>query len=219
MTDAALRDLAARAATGDGAAREQLTGAARAQARDILAEDRFHAGKSHEGPLHGLFSWLGDRLDDLVGGAPGDSTFGWLILAAIALAAAAAVATWLGGRRRRRAAAAAGGRTPLGLDAATATASPTELERRALAAERDGDLDAAIRLRFTAGLLRLDAIHAIDLRPSLTSGDVGRAIESSHYDDLAATHDAVAYGGHHATDTDTSTARETWPEVVREARR
>ena len=218
MTDAALRDLAARAATGDGAARDQLAGAARAQARDILAEDRFHTAKAHEGPLHGVFDWLGDRLRDLAGGAPGGTAFGWVVLAAIALALAAILATWLGTRRRRAAAATTGRGRPLGLDATTA-ASPSELERRADAAERSGDLDTAVRLRFTAGLLRLDAVHAIDLQPSLTSGDVGRAIASSRYDALATTHDAVAYGGRHATDGDATTAREAWPEVVREARR
>jgi hypothetical protein len=216
VTDAALRDLAARAATGDGAARERLTAPARAQARDILAEDRFQTSKRHEGPLHGVFSWLGDRLSDLAGSAPGGELLGWLLLASVALFAAAAVATWLGTHRRRAAAVARA--RPLGLDAAT-TASPAELERRAAAAERDGDLDAAVRLRFAAGLLRLDALHAIDLRPSLTSGDVGRAIASPRYDALATTHDAIAYGGRPATPTDATAAREAWPEVVREARR
>ena len=88
----------------------------------------------------------------------------------------------IGAHRRRRAAARVAG--PGDVPGA-AQLGPAELERRALEAERAGDLDGAVRLRFAAGLLRLDAIHAIDLRPSLTSGAVGRILRSERYDELA----------------------------------
>ncbi|HWH95071.1 MAG TPA: hypothetical protein VNT03_14510, partial [Baekduia sp.] len=220
VSDAALRDLAARAASGDDSARRALTGEARAQARDILAEGRFHEGRHGEGPLHGLFVTLGDWLEALLRAMPGGTVSGWvflvvviaLVVAALALAATA----WAHDRARR----AAAGRIPGPGDVpGAAAAGPTELERRAEAAEQSGDLDAAIRLRFAAGLLRLDAAHAIELRPSLTSGDVGRALRSRRYDVLAATHDAVAYGGHHAGEHDAATARTEWPALVEEARR
>ena len=216
MTDAALRDLAARAASGDGSARRALGARAREQARDILAQDRFHAGQHHEGPLHKAFVWLGDRLEDAGAALSGGPVLGWLILAAIAAALTAAVLTWATARRRRRDAS----RVPGPADVPGAAAlGPAELERQAAEAERTGDLDAAIRLRFAAGLLRLDAAEAIALRPSLTSGDVGRLLRSPRYDDLATTHDAVAYGGRHAAPPDAEAARDDWPLVVREGRR
>jgi hypothetical protein len=217
VTAAALRDLAARAADGDPAARHALPGEARAQARDILAQDRFHAGGAHhDGPLRRLFDWLGDRLEDLTGGLPGGEALGWLLIVAVVVAATAVLVTWAVGRRRRRAAQ----RVPGPGDVpGAAVLGPAELERRAQDAERAGDLDAAVRLRFAAGLLRLDDARAIELHASLTSGDVGRRIASPRYDDLAETHDAIAYGGRHATAQDSSAAREEWPVVLREARR
>jgi hypothetical protein len=216
VTDAALRDLAARAASGDGAARRALTGEARAQAREILAQDRFKGGHHHGGLLHGVFVTLGDWLESFTNALPGGPVTGWLLLVAMVAAGAGVVVNGIGARRRRRAAARVAG--PGDVPGA-AQLGPAELERRALEAERAGDLDGAVRLRFAAGLLRLDAIHAIDLRPSLTSGAVGRTLHSQHYDDLAATHDAIAYGGRHAGDDDAATAREQWPVVVGEARR
>jgi hypothetical protein len=216
VSDAALRDLAARAASGDGTARRALTGEARAQARDILAQDRYRGGHHHEGLLHGVFVTLGDWLESFTAALPGGSVTGWLLLALAIAAVAVVVVNAVGARRRRRAAGRVAGPGDVP-DAARL--GPAELERRALEAERDGDLDAAVRLRFAAGLLRLDAIDAIDLRPSLTSGAVGRTLRSPRYDELATTHDAIAYGGRHAAGDDAATAREAWPMVVGEARR
>jgi len=216
VSDAVLRDLAARAASGDDGARRALSGEARAQARDILAEDRFRTGPRHEGLLHGLFVQLGDWLEAIDDALPGGSVTGWLLLTAVVAAVAAVVASAVGDRRRRRAAERVAG--PGDVPGA-AQLGPAELERRAQEAERAGDLDGAVRLRFAAGLLRLDATGAIALRPSLTSGEVGRALRSPRYDGLADTHDAIAYGGRHAADADAAEARETWPVVVGEARR
>jgi hypothetical protein len=216
VSDAVLRELAARAASGDGAARRTLSGEARAQARDILAEDRFRTGRHHEGLLHGLFVQLGDWLEAIDGALPGGSVTGRLLLVAVVAAVAGVVASAVGARRRRRAAERVAG--PGDVPGA-AHQGPAELERRAGEAERAGDLDGAVRLRFAAGLLRLDRAGAIALRPSLTSGEVGRTLRSPRYDGLATTHDAIAYGGRHAADDDAATARETWPVVVGEARR
>ena len=59
-------------------------------------------------------------------------------------------------------------------EAATAARRPRALERRAAEAEAAGDLEAALRLRFRAGLLRLDARGAIDYRPSISTREVRR---------------------------------------------
>ena len=220
MSDAALRDLAARAASGDDAAGRALSAQARAQARDILAEDRFHAGHHGEGPLHGLFVTLGDALGSLVDAMPGGELSGGIVLGVLVAVVVAVLATVVAARARDRSRRAAADRVAGPGDVPGAAAlGPAALERQADAAEQAGDHAAAVRLRFAAGLLRLDAAHAIELRPSLTSGEVGRTLRSDRYNSLADTHDAVAYGGRDAAAQDSAEARAEWPAVVGEARR
>jgi hypothetical protein len=222
VSAASRRDLAAAASSGDDAARRALAAPARAQARDILAQDRFHAHHHSGGPLHSLFVTFGNWLEDLRDALPGGSVSGDVILGIVALLAIAAVtlvAVSYHRERARRAAAATGRVAGPGDVPGAAAAGPDQLERQAAQAERDGDHDLAVRLRFAAGLLRLDAARAIELRPSLTSGDVGRTLRSETYNALATTHDAVAYGGRHAGPDDADTARRDWPDVVGEARR
>jgi hypothetical protein len=106
--------------------------------------------------------------------------------------------------------------------AAAAAGSPHEdaraLERRADAAEAAGDLETALRLRFRAGLLRLDERGAIEFRPSISTHEVRRALRSEDFDSLAATFDDVVYGGRPPAADDLSSARERWPRVVGSAR-
>ena len=89
----------------------------------------------------------------------------------------------------------------------------------ALAAERDGDLDTALRLRFAAGLRRLDDREVIALRPSLTVNEVRRSVRSPSFEAVAATFEDVAYGEKAATPADVSEARESWRRVLEETRR
>jgi hypothetical protein len=91
---------------------------------------------------------------------------------------------------------------------------PKSLERRAAEAEAAGNLEAALRLRFRAGLLRLDARGAIDFRPSISTHEVRRALRSSDFDGLSATFDDVVYGGRSPERSDVVSARERWPDVV-----
>ena len=91
---------------------------------------------------------------------------------------------------------------------------PAELERAAEAAERAGQLDVAVRLRFRAGLLRLGTRGAIHYRPSVTTNEVRRVLGSETFDELARTFDAVAYGGRDAEPPDVDAARREWPRVV-----
>jgi hypothetical protein len=215
VTDTALRDLAARAAAGDGSARRELVATGRREARAILSEGRFHEGGHHDGPLHGLFATLGDWLEALLGALPGGAVSGWVLIVGCVVAVATLATSYVRGRRSRAGWAGA----PVRVGTAARAAGPAELERRAADAERVGDLSTAIRLRFAAGLLRLDHAEAIELRPSLTSGEVARALGSERFDALARTHDAVAYGGRPAGDDDAAQARDQWPAVVEEARR
>ena len=188
---------------------------ARDQAREILGGRRYKPADVPR-PFQGALEWLGDRLRPI-----GDffsriteSLPGKIALAAV-LAGVVAVVALLVARRRAATSAAAGGigrrRSP---DAHT---DPGRLEREADAAERRGDLDGALRLRFRAGLLRLDRAGAIHFRPSITTGQVARRLRLRNFDDLAITFDAVAYGGRHASVTDLQSARAEWPRVLEQA--
>ena len=116
----------------------------------------------------------------------------------------------------RRRQAGAGGARALGADAARQP-SAAHLRRQADDAERRGDLDAALRLRFRAGLVDLHTRELIELRPALTNHELLRAVPSATLADLVDGFEAVAYGGRDAQAEDVARARDGWPLVVEEA--
>ncbi len=69
------------------------------------------------------------------------------------------------------------------------------------------------------GLLRLGDRGAIRYRPSVTTGEVRRALDSHRFDDLAGTFEAVTYGGRAADPPDVDAARREWPHVLEESGR
>jgi hypothetical protein len=170
------------------------------------------------GPLRGLIEWLDDRLDDLSvpldwldDVLPGGRSVVWTVLGGVL----AGIVWWVARRvltRRVRAAKEAAG------SAAAPVDDPRALERQADAAEAAGDLETALRLRFRAGLLRLDARGAIEFRPSISTFEVRRALRSEDFDALASTFDDVVYGGRPPQGADVAAARERWPAVVSAAR-
>ena len=187
---------------------------ARDQAREILGGRRYKPADVPR-PFEGALEWLGDRLRPI-----GDffsriteSLPGKIALAAVLAGVVAVVALLVA--RRRTAASATGG--PGRRRSSDERADPGRLEREADAAERRGDLDVALRLRFRAGLLRLDRAGAIHFRLSITTGQVARRLRLPSFDDLAITFDAVAYGGRHASATDLQSARAEWPRVLERA--
>ena len=189
---------------------------ARDQAREILGGRRYKPADVPR-PFEGALEWLGDRLRPI-----GDffsriteSLAGRVALAAVLAGVVAVVALLVA--RRRAATSAAGGETGRGRRSAEQHADPGRLEREADAAERRGDLDAALRLRFRAGLLRLDRAGAIQFRPSITTGQVARRLRLRVFDDLAITFDAVAYGGRPASVVDLQSARAEWPRVLEQS--
>jgi hypothetical protein len=185
----------------------------RADARDVLSERRFHEAEV-PGPFTGVIRWLRDRLphidlgwlDDLL---PGGRSVVWIFLAALLAGVA-----WYVARRflTTRVRASAAQQQAL---AAARDEDPRALERRADAAEAAGDLEAALRLRFRAGLLRLDERGAIEFRPSISTVEVRRKLHSDDFDELAATFDDVVYGGRPPAPDDLAAARERWPRIVK----
>ena len=189
--------------------------AASHEAQRILKERRFHGSRLPR-PFHGALVWLGARLSPLgrpfewlAHHVPGGAWTLWALLAGLVILASAAVASRTARRR---------GASLLARDEHARSGraeDPARLEREADAAEAAGDLDAALRLRFRAGLLRLGRARVVPLRSSLTSGEARRLVRLPDFDRIAGTHDEVVYGGRRARAEDAVDARERWPLVLR----
>lgn len=196
---------------------------AQEDARRILDGRRYNAPEPPR-PLRGVLRKLGEWLRALtrpltdvwpdIGGVPAPLQG---LLAVAVLAAAVVVATRLVRQRTAHAVGEEHGRRRRGDGGGSL--DPDVLEREADDAERQGDLDTALRLRFRAGLVRLDAAGAIKLRPSLTTGEVRRHIRSDALHDLTAAFEAVAYAGEPAGPDDVAAARREWPRVLAEVGR
>jgi hypothetical protein len=216
---ARLRALAAPAGLAAPASR---AAGAREQARDVLAQRRFHSSsvptplrsvrerigealRAIGRPFADAFDWLADRL-------PGGSQALAVLLAAAALGTAALLAARAGARRAG--AGADGGARGAGREQASAV----ELRRQADDAEHRGELELALRLRFRAGLVDLDARELVELRPALTNHELLRAVPSATLEGLVDGFEAVAYGGRPAGADDLRAARDGWPRVAEEAR-
>jgi hypothetical protein len=186
---------------------------ARREAADVLDERRF-TGSDAPRPLERPLERLGDALEDaydwLVDAVPGGSWTLWAIVALGVLALGAVVASATTRRAARTEAAHQRERAEPHDDPAT-------LLRAAAEAERAGDLATAIRLRFRAGLLDLDARGALDLRPAMPTREISRRLRSPTFDGLAGTFEEVVYGGRPAAPDEVEQARQGWPRVRREA--
>jgi hypothetical protein len=217
--EARLREIASLAPHGEAGRPD----AARGQADEILSDNRYE-GSDLPRPFKGVLDWIGERLDpvrdwietafeDVADVTPGGDATLWSITAALLLL----VLFTLGQRTLRDRA--AEGAEARAMAARPERETPESLERAADRAERDGDLEAAVRLRFRAGLLRLDARQAITFRPSIATREVSRALDSPEFDQLAALFDGVVYGGEEATPEDVERSRRGWDAVLREVRR
>jgi len=185
---------------------------ARREAHRILGERRFH-GTSLPRPLHGVLHWLGQKLGFLgrfsrwLDREVGIPNLLWWILAGIVVAVALYVAIRLANRRTRA------DRTAAALARAEQSLDPRELERLADEAERRGDLEIALRLRFRAGLIRLALAERLPARPSLRTYEARRILRNPRFDRLARDFDEVVYGRRPAQAADVRVAREEWPLV------
>jgi len=194
--------------------------AARDEAHDIVSGRRFSPPEV-PGPFRGMLERLADwltpvldlipALDDLV---PGGRPVVWALL----LLLVGGVAALLAGRTLRRRTAAGGAAAHPGVVAAWLDEDPDTLDRRAREAAERGDHELALRLGFRAGLARLDRRGVIELRPSLSTGDVARALHSPEFDRAAARFDEVVYGRRPAAPADVDSAREAWSVVLTDRR-
>jgi hypothetical protein len=201
-------------AAGVTAAGEEAgTAESRGEAQRVLEQRRYH-GAELPRPFAGPLGWLGERAQPVIDwinergvDVPGGPLVLWMILSAGVLLAALTVT---GTTIRRRALAIERAREA----ALPAIDDPRALEREAERAERDGEWERAVRLRFRAGLLRLDRRKVIVYRPSLTTGEVARAVESPAFREVGERFDSIAYGGRPAAQEDAEHARRGWAEVL-----
>ena len=187
-------------------------------ARRILSERRFRAPdvpRPFRGVMETLGRWLRqawdaflDALDALL---PGADAVVWTVLAIGAVTAAVLVALRMS--RRRSVVLGVAARTP-----APGGPDPKALEGQADEAERAGDYATAVRLRFRAGLLRLDAGAPRRSTESMTSREVARRLRSARFDLLAAAFDQIVYGGRPATIADAETHRREWAALLGDLR-
>ena len=157
-------------------------------------------------PIEDAFAWVASWL-------PGGRALLWALLAGGVLAATRRARRARRARRRLAAAGAAAG------GASTSGSRRAHLEREAERAEQAGDLDAAVRLRFRAGLVELDDRELIELRPALTNRELLQEVPSPTLAGLVEGFEAVAYGGRAAEPGDVRGARDGWPRVPEEAAR
>lgn len=179
----------------------------------ILAEERFDTTRSVSAAAV-MRAWslrlVQGVLSALERSIPGGlATLGWILLVAT-VAGSGAVAMSLLRRREREVEAAT--RSHMGAE----RARPAALERQAVAAERLGHLEEALRLRFRAALLRLDAHGAIRFHDGLTSGQVLDGVPHRLVPPLVTAHDEVVYGGRAPTLDDLTESRTGWPRVISE---
>jgi hypothetical protein len=181
---------------------------ARRQAEQILSERRFHRHDVPR-PFRGVLDAMSKVFEPIVnaiGNLFGEPAIGIPLAVLLVLGALLLVARTVR-RREWEGLLEARERGPRLLD-------PARLEREADEAERQGDLERAIRLRFRAGLLRLDRAKAIALEPSTTSGEVSRTLRSRDFEDVAASFDAVVYGRRPPRGEDVELSRAGWTRVL-----
>ena len=180
---------------------------AREEARRILAEDRFHETDLPR-PFARPLDWLGEQLQAIAPDLPGGPGLTWLVLSALVLALAVAVGLALVRSRAPVALARSGKST------GAPPPDPARLERDADEAERAGDLERALRLRFRAGVLRLAQRRIVDDPDGVTSGTLVRLLRSPDFDRAARAFDEVVYGRREPTVEDARLSRVGWQAVL-----
>jgi hypothetical protein len=193
----------------------------REHARAILKQRRFR-GRHTPGPFRGVVRAVADGFA-AIGRALAPvgrffDHFAWLWTNTVArlflvLGVAAIVAALSLVVIRRRSAVAVGRG---GARRALARDDPSRLDRQAEEAEARGDYATGVRLRFIAGVIRLQDAGRVRRGRTTATRAIGRQLHSEVFDDLGDTFDAVAYGGRPATSDDATQARDAWRRVLAE---
>ncbi|MDR3650044.1 MAG: hypothetical protein P4L20_13205 [Acidimicrobiales bacterium] len=205
-----------------------LADQARRQARHILSQPPFRPS-THRSAFDRFFHDLGHWLSDVVGpvwrflvrhlfnpvrdGLSGPFGSWWPVPLGMAVVVVAVVVGLRLARTRARV-----GVTRAQSAAQMRDEDPGELERAADQAETVGDYELAVRLRFRAGLARLERSGLITGRRTHTSSQLAQLLRSPTFDSLAGHLDRIVYAGLPATADHVGAARSGWPRIPVEAR-
>ncbi|MDA8393176.1 MAG: hypothetical protein M0Z87_10385 [Actinomycetota bacterium] len=187
----------------------------RRQAEVILSSPRFRVAtlpRPLAGPLRALggmlrsaLAWV--HLPSLEGGG---SVVAWaavVLAAAVVLVAIAAVLRLV--RQLQRGPA----RSPR-VDRGKTGPDPAVLEERARVAEAAGDLTLAYRLRFQAGLVKLETSGGVPRARTMTSRQLSARLRDPTFDGLAAGLEQMVFAGRPATPAEVSRSVHEWRTVV-----
>lgn len=136
-------------------------------------------------------------------------SYGWLLLAAmlvLAVVVAAVIA-------RRRLGAEIDQQRAIDVER---RGDAAELEDLANAAEAAGRFQDALRLRFRAGLMRLDDLDVIAYDPALATGAIRSAVGMGEFDTVASQFERVAYSDYVPQRTDVTSHQQGWQTVLGE---
>jgi hypothetical protein len=202
---------------------------ARGEARQILSGHQYQTRpeKSFD-PLGGVGHSLGRFVGDVVDpparwiwrhllhptGHLFSVAFGsvWPVVAvATAVIMGVVIAAVVISRRQRPGIALRGAVTSIGRE------DPQDLETLADRSEEAGDLQAAVRLRFRAGVIRLEQTGVVVRGSTRTTREIGRLVMSPTFEGLAADLESIVYAGAVATADQVRDAKNGWPVVVEEA--
>lgn len=209
-----------------------FSSSARHQVEQILSKPPYRTTPTHTPrPLAGVLHALGRGLNAAFG-RPARWLYHHLLLHIghgfkvafggwwIVVVAAVAVALGVGAGVvivKRRARISARHRAERSID--VSAEDPDDIDRRAAAAEDAGDHETAVRLRFRAGLLRLQSRGVIAGYDAQTGRQLSARLRSPTFETLAGRHEVIVYGRDPATAADATAARAQWPLVLVEAGR
>ncbi|MEO6988936.1 MAG: hypothetical protein ABI239_09865, partial [Aquihabitans sp.] len=165
---------------------------ARRSAEQVLDAKKYHGNRLPQ-PFRGPLRWMADRLSGIGDFFAPIFDSGWvqLLLFFGVLVGAGFGAVRLISRRSRAAVRRSRGGGPL----VDQTLDPAELDRQADKAADAGDHQAAVRLRYEAGLLRLARSGRLDLRIATTARGAAHQVDQPAMDRLTDDFERVVYGG------------------------
>ncbi|MCL4449027.1 MAG: hypothetical protein M1483_04660 [Actinobacteria bacterium] len=195
----------------------------RKTAQTILKEPQF---RSHTPPrpLHGLLSTIGHWLDFKLPSFPhpfGSNIFSNMLWTMLILAVISAVilgfAIVLTHRLTSKAVRVKRleDKTPT-IPAKTDYLNPDELLRQAILAENSSQFNEAVKLRFKAGIVRLEKDGYVTNTLTTTTEDISETIASPTFNYLAKTFNEIAYANKTADIQDMLEARSGWVMVLKE---